>query len=42
LQPAEYSWSIAPGSWHKVRTLMRFDVHEGKVENLEVIELAKR
>jgi len=28
--------------WHKVRTLMRFDVHEGKVENLEVIELAKR
>lgn len=28
--------------WHKVRTLMRFDLNEGKVENLEVIELAGR
>jgi len=28
--------------WHKVRTLMRFDLNEGKVENLEVIELSSR
>lgn len=28
--------------WHKVRTLMRFDLNEGKIENLEIIELADR
>ncbi|MFZ4263042.1 metallophosphoesterase family protein [Sphingobacterium sp. HJSM2_6] len=28
--------------WHTVRTLMRFDIHEDKIENLEVIELAGR
>ncbi len=28
--------------WHKVRTLMRFDLDHGKIENLEVIELAGR
>lgn len=28
--------------WHKVRTLMRFDVHSDRVENLEVIELGDR
>ena len=28
--------------WHKVRTLLRFDIFEQKVQNLEVIELAKR
>lgn len=28
--------------WHKVRTLMRFDIHGDKIENLEVIELAGR
>ncbi len=28
--------------WHKVRTLMRFDIHDDKIENLEVIELAGR
>lgn len=28
--------------WHKVRTLMRFDLNEGKIENLEVIELQSR
>lgn len=28
--------------WHTVRTLMRFDIHGDKIENLEVIELAGR
>lgn len=28
--------------WHKVRTLQRFDIEEGKVKNLEIIELANR
>jgi putative phosphoesterase len=28
--------------WHKVRTLQRFDIEEGKIQNLEVIELATR
>ncbi|MDB5020449.1 MAG: Metallophosphoesterase [Pedobacter sp.] len=38
---------INPGAagrtgWHKVRTLIRFDVSEEKILNLEVIELGKR
>jgi len=28
--------------WHKVRTLMRFEINEDKIENLEVIELGTR
>lgn len=28
--------------WHKVRTMMRFEIREDKIENLEVIELGKR
>lgn len=28
--------------FHQVLTLMRFDIHKGKIENLEVIELEKR
>jgi putative phosphoesterase len=28
--------------WHVMRTLLRFSVAEGRVENLEVIELGKR
>lgn len=28
--------------WHKVRTLMRFDLNLGKIENLEIIELSNR
>ena len=28
--------------WHKVRTMMRFDLNETKVQNMEVIELATR
>ncbi len=28
--------------WHQVRTLMRFDINRGKIENLEVIELNPR
>lgn len=28
--------------WHKVRTLMRFEINRDKIENLEVIELASR
>jgi putative phosphoesterase len=38
---------INPGAagksgWHKVRTLVRFDISEEKIINLEVIELGKR
>lgn len=28
--------------WHKVRTMMRFEIHGDKIENLEVIELGAR
>ena len=28
--------------WHKVRTMMRFEIEDGEVQNLEVIELGKR
>lgn len=28
--------------FHKIRTLLRFDINAGKVENLEAIELGKR
>lgn len=28
--------------WHKVRTLMRFEINKDKIENLEVIELKER
>ena len=28
--------------WHKVRTLQRFDIEEGRIKNLEIIELADR
>lgn len=28
--------------WHKVRTLQRFDIEEGKIKNLEIIELTDR
>jgi putative phosphoesterase len=28
--------------FHQVRTMLRFTVHNGKIENLEVIELGKR
>lgn len=28
--------------WHKVRTLLQFDLNETKVQNMEVIELATR
>lgn len=28
--------------FHKVRTLLRFDIHEGRVQNAEVIELGPR
>ncbi|PRD49091.1 metallophosphoesterase family protein [Sphingobacterium haloxyli] len=28
--------------WHKVRTLMRFDINRDKIENMEVIELGIR
>jgi len=28
--------------WHKVRTLMRFEINGSKIENLEIIELAGR
>lgn len=28
--------------WHKVRTLLRFEISEQKILNMEVIELAKR
>lgn len=28
--------------WHKVKTLLRFDLNTGRIENLEVVELGKR
>jgi hypothetical protein len=28
--------------FHKVRTLLRFDISEAKIQNLEVIELGSR
>lgn len=28
--------------WHKMRTMMRFEITKDKIENLEVIELGKR
>ena len=28
--------------WHKIRTLQRFDIDEGRIQNLEVIELVNR
>lgn len=28
--------------WHKVKTLLRFDLNAGRIENLEVVELGKR
>ena len=38
---------INPGAcgnegWHKVKTLVRFDIENGKIQNLEVIELGLR
>ncbi len=28
--------------WHKVKTLLRFDLNAGRIENLEVVELGRR
>jgi hypothetical protein len=28
--------------FHSVRTLLRFEINQGKIENLEAIELGKR
>jgi hypothetical protein len=28
--------------WHKVKTLMRFEVEQGKVSNLQIVELGSR
>jgi putative phosphoesterase len=28
--------------FHHIKTIVRFDLHEGKIENMEVIELGKR
>lgn len=28
--------------WHKVRTMMRFEINGGAIENLEIIEIGKR
>lgn len=28
--------------WHQVRTLLRFDISEDRIENLQIIELGKR
>jgi len=45
--PKIQSLHLNPGAagkhgWHKVRTLMRFDINGDKIENLEVIELKGR
>ncbi len=34
--------AVGKHGFHKVRTMLRFELNEGKIENLEVIELAKR
>lgn len=34
--------AVGKHGWHKVRTLMRFELNAGKIENLEIIELGKR
>lgn len=28
--------------FHQIRTMLRFEINAGKIENLEVIELGKR
>ncbi|MDP4952152.1 MAG: YfcE family phosphodiesterase, partial [Flavobacteriales bacterium] len=38
---------INPGAagihgFHKMRTLIKFEVHEGKLQNMQVVELGKR
>ncbi len=38
---------INPGAcgnegWHKVKTILRFDLQAGRIENLEVVELGRR
>jgi predicted phosphodiesterase len=38
---------INPGAagkhgFHKMRTLVRFDIENGKIDNMEVVELGKR
>jgi predicted phosphodiesterase len=33
--------AIGKHGFHKVRTMLRFTVHAGKIENLEVIEVAR-
>lgn len=40
-------WYINPGAagingFHKMRTLIKFEVHEGKMQNMQVVELGKR
>lgn len=34
--------AVGKNGWHKVRTLMRFDLNNCKIENLEIIELKNR
>lgn len=45
--PAHHLLHINPGAaglqgFHKVRTLVRLELNQGKIENLEVVELGKR
>ena len=28
--------------FHQIRTMLRFEIHDGKLQNMEVIELGKR
>ena len=28
--------------FHQMRTMLRFEIHDGKLQNMEVIELGKR
>jgi hypothetical protein len=45
--PSRRLLHINPGAagthgFHKVRTLIRLDIENGKVDNMEVVELGKR
>ncbi len=34
--------AVGKSGFHQVRTMLRFEIHEGAVKNLEVVELGKR
>ena len=34
--------AVGKVGWHQMRTMMRFEIHKDKIENLEIIELGKK